>query len=121
MNHWRTPHKTTGLRRAGEMLTKLAAGFGRVGGVEDGGDGADARRPGLEDFAYVAQVDSPYGEPGYLEVRRRPTHVVQGHGRDAWLGGGGIDGAYGNVGGAGGQRAERLRGRMCAEAQQREV
>ena len=99
------------------MLPKLPAGFGRIGGVQDGGDGADALGSGLEDFADVAQIDSPYGKPRYRDVRRRPTHVVQRYGRDAWLGRGGIDWPHGNVGRAGGQRTQRLRGRMGAQAQ----
>jgi len=102
------------------MPAKLPAGFGGVGGGENGGDGADARRSGLEDFAYVVQVDSPYGKPGDRDVRRRPTHVVQAHGRDPWLGRRGINGSYGNVSRAASQGAERLRGRMAAEAQRRD-
>jgi hypothetical protein len=99
------------------MPPELPASFGRIGGIEDGGDGANARRPGLEDFADIAQVDSPYGKPGYLDVRRRPTHVVQGHGRNAGLGRSGINGADGNVGRMGGHGAKRLRGRVSAEAE----
>ena len=103
------------------MLPELPAGFGGIGSGEDGGDGAEARCSGAEDFAYVAQVDSSYGKPGYRDIRRRPTHIIQSHGRYARLGCGGVNGADGNVGRAGGQCAERLRGRMCAQAQQRKV
>ena len=96
----------------------MAAGFGGVGGVEDGPDGADARGPGFEDFLQVAPIDSTYGEPRYGDVGRRPARIIQRHGYGAWLGRGGINGADGDVGRAGGKRAERLGGRMGAKTQQ---
>ena len=99
-----------------QPLPELPAGFSRVRRIENGGDGADPRRTGLQNFIEVAQGDSTYGKPWNLHVRRRPADVIQSDGRDTGLGRRGKDRADGNISRLGGDGAQGLGRRVGAQA-----
>lgn len=100
-----------------EALAEGAAGLGDVGGIENGGDHADAAGAGVEDGLEVVEGDAADGEPGGgREVLSGPTDVIEGNGGATGFGGGGEDGADGDVGGAGVHGALGLVGGMTAEA-----
>ena len=95
-------------QRSLQPPSEFSTSLGHVWRVEDGGDDADARRPGRQNLAEFFQVDATNGEPRDGHVRRRPADVVQRHGLGRRFGAGGKHRPDGDVIRSGVARAANL-------------
>src|SRR5439155_13845617 len=94
--------------RRKRAVLKVLTSFGDVGGIQNRRDHAHSPGPGSQHGIEILQVDTADGEPRNFHVRGRPLDVVERDWFGSWLGGGGVNGADGDVIGTRGDGAFRL-------------
>src|SRR5215831_2656301 len=84
-----------------EAFLIFAGGCSNVVTIENRGNDADAFGTGSEDFFDAIEIDAADGEPRDFHVGGRPSDVIEGDWFCGWLGASGINGADGDIIGAG--------------------